>query len=268
MTKRLLIQSFLLAGFFLAGCRNMYEETAKKDTPNAIFYQAKMDMNNRDYSSAIALLQTLDPVYLAQPPVALVYASAFSGRCGLEFVNFLTDLEGITSANSMFAFLMKEYPGATDAKISDCIFSEGILNSLGDQTQRSADENILMGLSSLTKIGTVLSRYADTNADGTLDPTFDHCDTTAFPDTAVRQIGSGMALAIMSISAVASDITSDTLQDITSMCALDPNLNVYCTNSDPNAFSQNEVDALRALIGSSQQGVGDCTGGFLTCICP
>jgi hypothetical protein len=210
----------------------------------------------------------LPPSFLAQRDVALVYASAFSGRCGLEFVNFLTDLENVSSAGSMFTFLMQEYPNATDAKISDCMFAEGVLTTIGTQAQRNPDENILMGLSSLTKIGNILARYADTDNDGSPDGTYDHC--TTMPDATVREIGTGMANAILSINAVANDIASDTLQEITDMCALDPNLNTFCTNVDPNAYSATEVKVLRAILGSNDLGIGACAGNFLSlaCVCP
>lgn len=262
------MKALILLFVMLTGCRNMLQETAKKDTPEAVFYQAKMEMNDRDYESAINLMQTLAPSFLAQRHVALVYASAFSGRCGLDFVNFVTDLENVGSASSMFSFLMQQFPDATDAKIADCVFSESVLNNIGNQTQRNSDENILMGLSSLTKVGTVLSRYADTDGNGSVDGTFDHCDTTDFPDTAIREVGTGIAQAILSVSAVGSDITADTLTEITDLCALDPNLNVFCTTTDPNAYSNNEIAVLRAILGSTNQGVGACPGNFTACICP
>lgn len=250
------------------GCPNVLKETAKTDTPDAVFYQAKLEMNNRNYLGAIGLLQTLGPTYLAQRHVAIVYASAFSGRCGLDFVSFVQNLENVGSATSIFSYLMGEYPGATDPQIADCLFSESILNSLGDFTTRTDDENILMGLSSLTKVGTVLSRYADADGDGSPDAGFDHCDLTDLPDDAVREIGTGVAQAILSVSQVASDITSDALTEISDLCNLSPSLNAFCTNTDKNAYSAIEVAAFRAILGSTDAGIGSCPGGFVACVCP
>ncbi len=266
MPAILLILSFML--MLLTGCKNLLNETAKKDTPDAIFYEAKLLLNERNYDGAIALMQTLGPSYLEQRSVALIYASAYSGRCGLEFVDFVSDLENIGAASNMFVFLMQQYPGVLDANVSDCVFSESIINAIGAYNVRSDDENILMGLSSLTKVGTILSRYADTDANGAVDAAFDHCDLNDFPDQAVRQIGTGIANSILSISEVATDISSDALTEITSICALDPNLNVFCTTTDPNAYSVNEVRVLRAILGSTGQGIGACPGNFALCICP
>jgi hypothetical protein len=256
--------------FVPIGCSNVLDETAKTDTPAAIYYEAKELMSEGDYNAAIQLLQSLGPTYLSQRDVALVYASAFSGRCGLNLVNLVTQLEDVGTAPTLFLFFMGLFPGGTDAKIGDCVFSESTVNTFGDYTQRTADENILMGLSSITKVGTILSRYADADNDGAADAGFDHCDLTDFPDDAVREIGTGIANAILSISAVSSSISSDTLDDITAICALNVNLNAFCTTTDKNSYSALEVTFLRSVLASTNEGIGapTCPGSFITCICP
>ncbi len=109
--------------FLIAGCSgNIFDETAKTNTPAAIYYQAQLKMNDGDYNTAIALLQSLGPTYLSQRDVALVYASAYSGRCGLNFVNLITQLESVGSANTIFIYFMQLFPGGTDLKIADCFF--------------------------------------------------------------------------------------------------------------------------------------------------
>lgn len=257
--------------FLCVGCSdNILSDIAKTNTPEAVYYQAKLSMNEGDYNAAINLMQSLDPAFLAQREVALVYASAHSGRCGLNFVNLLTQLESVGSAPTLFQFFMGIFPEGTDSKITDCVFSETTLNTMGDYTVRNTEENILMGLSSLTKVGTILSRYADADADGTADAGFDHCDLTDFPDDAVREIGTGIANAILSISAVSSSISSDTLSEITAVCALTPQLNTFCTNTDKSTYSALEVSVLRSILGSTDQGIGapSCPGSFVTCPCP
>ncbi len=260
--------------FFLllcAGCtRNILDDTAKTRTPAAIYYQAKVSMNGGDYETAIQLLQSLDPAFLANRDVALVYASAHSGRCGLNFINLLTDLESVGTSATIFLFFMGIFPEGTDAKITDCVFSETTLNTFGDYTVRTPDENILMGLSSLTKVGTILSRYADIDNNGVADAGFDHCDITDFPDDAVREIGTGIANALLSISAASSSISSGTLTEISSLCGLAPQLNSFCTNTDKSSYSAMEVSALRSILGSTDEGIGapTCPGSFITCPCP
>ncbi len=265
MNKKYL-QIFLI--FFVMGCDNILEETAKKDTREAVYYQAKKAMDSKDYDTAITLMLSLGPTFLAQRDVAAVYASAYSGRCGLDFVQLVSDLENVGASPSVLLYLMGIFPNGTDAKITDCVLAEGILKSFGNESARTDDENVLMGLSSLTKVGIVLNRYADSDNDGVADAGFDHCDATDLPDDAVGEIGTGIGLSLLSISAVASDLSSDTFTAITDLCALDPSLNAFCTTTDKNNFTANEIKALRAVIGSTDFGIASCAGAFITCLCP
>lgn len=259
----------LLFILLFTGCSdNILDETAKTDTPAAIYYEAQLKMNDGDYNSAITLLQSLGPTYLSRRDVALVYASAYSGRCGLNFVNLVNQLDNVGSTSTIFIYFMQLFPEGTDLKIADCVFAEGVVAALGDYSQRTDDENILMGLSSITKVGTILSRYADSDSDGVADAGFDHCDLVDFPDDAVREIGTGIANAILSISDVSASISSDALTDIMDTCALDPNLNTFCTTTDKSSYSATEVRVLRAILGSTDQGIGACPGSFAACICP
>lgn len=264
MKKVILLLCVLLS----TACRNVLEETEKQDTDKAIYYEAKMALNNRQYTAAIALINSLSSAFRAQREVNLVYASAHSGRCGMEFVSLVESLTNFTGDN-IFLFLMQSFVGGTQDKVTDCQTAENALNAVGDYTVRFADENILMGFSSLTKVGTVLSTYADVDSDGTTDGSFDHCSLTDFPDAAVREIGTGMANAIMSITAVASDISDDALGDITGYCNLNTELNVFCTNTDPSAYTPTQVAALRQLLGSTDMGIGACTNfASMDCVCP
>ncbi len=265
------MKKLIILLFLSAGCsENILDDIAKPNTPEAVYYQAKLSMNDQDYNTAIQLLDSLGATFLAKREVALVYASAYSGRCGLNFVNLLTQLGSVSTSPSIFLFFMRNFPNGTDPKIADCVFSETTLNTFGDYTLRSSDENILMGLSSLTKVGTVLSRYADTNNDGVADAGFDHCDTTDFPDDAVREVGTGIANAILSISAVSSAISSGTLTEITTLCGYAPQLNAFCTNTNKSSYTAMEVSALRSIIGSTDEGISapTCPGSFITCPCP
>lgn len=254
--------------FFCASCRNVLQDTAKATTDDAIFYEAKLSLNDRDYTTALALIDSLSPTFLAQRDVSLVRASAYSGRCGMEFVSFVNSLSELGS-NNLFLFLMQTYTGATATHVADCIAAEGILNGFGDYTQRIADENVLMGFSSLTKVGSIIAQRADLDLDDATDASFDHCDNTMFPEVDVRQVGSGIANAILSITAVASSISSGTLAQIAAFCAADASLNAICTNTDPTAYTALEVRALRQLVGSADLGIGACTNfADLACVCP
>lgn len=267
--KKYFIFPFLILALCLTACSNVLDETGKKDSKKAIFYDAQTKINKQQYSEAIELLESLGDEFLAQRDVAVIYASAYSGRCGLNFINLVETLKDFTSdTSSIFAPLVDAFPTGTDLKIADCVKSEQILTAIGDATVRSPDENVLVGLSSFAKIGTILSRFSDTDVDGDIDPGFDHCDTTQLPDDAVREVGVGVALAITSISNAGDGISADALISVTNFCQLNPLLNVFCETTDKTAFGALEVAALRAIIGSTDQGIGACPGDFSQCLCP
>ena len=91
---------------------------------------------------------------------------------------------------------------------------------------------------------------------------------TLLPDDAIREIGTGLAFAIQSVASAGEGIGGGALTNITNFCGLDPLLADFCTNTDKTAFSVLQVSALRAVIGSSEQGLGSCAGDFTSCICP
>ncbi|MCB0377050.1 MAG: hypothetical protein KDD33_01030 [Bdellovibrionales bacterium] len=255
----------LIFFFIFLGCStNYFDELAKKDTPEAVFFQAKMEIDKGDYAAAIILLESLDPTFLANEERRSIYASAYSGRCGLEFFPLLNNVQNIGSA-TVFGTLMSSFPGAAITDSDDCIIAEGILSNIGAPSARNGDENMLMLFNSFAKMGTILSSLADTDDDGIADAGFSQCDNTDFPETWVRQIGSGLANMMLSLAEVGTGFVDDAGADITAICALDPNLARFCTNTDPASFNATEVWALRIAIGSSDIGINSCGSDFTTC---
>lgn len=242
------------------GCKqNIFDEIAQKDTDEAKYFQAKMEINNRNYSTAIILLESLTPSFVAARERVSVYASAYSGRCGLEFLTLLDNLQN-TGASTILSLLMGGFTGADATNVQDCIDAETILDVLGDQSQRNGNENLLMAFNGLAKVGTILSSLADIDADGNTDGTFDQCNTTDLPEPMVREVGAGIAVALLSLAAIGTSYVDDALADVNALCALDPNLNSICTNTDPATFTANEVQALRYAIGSNDVGIDSCGG--------
>lgn len=125
-------------------------------------------MGDGDYDTAIQLLQSLGPTYLSQRDVALVYASAFSGRCGLNLVNVIQQLENVGRHSTLFLYFMGLFPGGTDSKIGDCVFRKHS-EHLGDYTE-NVWRKYFNGIIKCHKSGNNFkSRYADTDNDGAAD---------------------------------------------------------------------------------------------------
>lgn len=265
------IVKLLFISFVLSSCsENIFDEIADKDTPEAVYFEAKQEINNSNFVGAIALLESLDPAFLAERERVPVYASAYAGRCGLIFLNLLDSLQN-APAGSVFVILMSAFPGALDdPNVQACIQAETILEGIGDASVRNGDENLLMAFISLAKIGTILSSRADLDDDGVADNdgmpsgTFDQCDNGDFPDATVRELGAGLAQTIQSLAGLSEQYVQDTINEVNNICAQDPNLANFCTQTNPALFSANEVQALRYLVGSNDFGIDSCGGNNFT----
>ncbi len=258
-------KGIILAFLLLCHCsENLFDEIADKDTDEAIYFQAKQEINARNYTLAITLLESLSPSFIANPSRMPVYASAYSGRCGLEFLTLLTTMQN-QGSSTFFGILMNAFPGALAANVQDCIDSENILQTIGDETVRSGDANLLAAFNGLAKIGTILSSLADTDDDGNADPSFEQCDIANddLPDAMVRELGASLGVVLTSLGAIGTDYIDDSLSDISSLCAppSPPEMAAICNKTEPGDFTADEVRFLRYAVGSNDIGIDSCAGG-------
>ena len=261
-----------LIGLVTLSCsKNFYDELADKEDEDALFFDAKAALDEQNYSQAITLINSLSDDYKTGRDVKFTLASAYAGRCGLNFIDLAENL-GSAGATGLFGLLMQAFPGSTDAAITDCIAAEDTIESVAtDPGVRTVDENLLMAFISLTKIGVVVNRYADTNDDGSPDGGFDHCSNTDFPEADVRQVGTGFSHAVLSLTAAGTSVGGDSLTALTDVCAADPNLATLCTITDPAVFDANAVKGIRAAVAANELvGIGSCANTVANCFlaCP
>lgn len=269
MGIKICISKLVIPIILLIGCSsNYFDEFASKDTPEAKIFAAKMALNDRDYSDAISFLESLDASYLSKRENQVLYASAYSGRCGLEFISLVEAL-GATPATTFLAMIMGAFPESTAPTVasdSDCVSAENILKAIGDQDVRTGDENLLMAFNSFAKIGTFLNARADANDDGVVDGGFDHC--TSLSDDEVNETITGLALVISSLGAVGGSYVD--IGDISAFCALSPEMTAACAKTDASTITAPERLTLRHIVGSVEYGMGSC-GTFAACViggCP
>lgn len=259
---------FYLLFLFLSACsQNLLNEIANKNTNEAIYYQAKLDINAQDYASAVTLLDGLDPAFMADRERIPVYASAYAGRCGLNFLGLLTDIQN-QGSSSLFQTLMIGFPGANLANnVADCFEAQNKLFSIGDQNVRDGDENLLMAFVSLAHIGTTLSAIADQDANATVDAGFDQCNATDFTDAQARAVGVSIATMITSLGAIGTSYIDGAISGVNSVCGVTVpyDLSAICTATSPSDFSPEQVRYIRYLIGSSDYGINSCGSDFATC---
>ena len=164
------------------------------------------------------------------------------------------------------------------SQVDDCIESQRLLVSASaSASSRTVDENLLLSFVSLTKLGAILSAFADQDEDGEPDAGWNHCQEADFPEAYVREIGVGLAFFLESFAAAGTDIAGGTLGDLEEACSQHPLLTDACSKTDPASYSADEVKVLRSLVAAENLaslpttvvgiGIGACSDLQTDCIC-
>ncbi|MCB0421491.1 MAG: hypothetical protein KDD61_10880 [Bdellovibrionales bacterium] len=266
------ILSFLVLG---CGSSNILVDFGTV-TDESLLFQAKQNMNDGLWSDALDNFDQMSVDFLTRRDVIYVHANAYAGRCGLNFMEFVESLGNIGS-NTLFGFLMQTYTSATLTIADDCAQAEALIKSISDDPAlRTANENVFMAFLGFTKIGAFLGAIADTDNDGSPDGGFDSCAGGSISDDQVKEVGTGLANALTSLSASGSSIGGDQVTDIDSMCtAINSNLGAsynFCEATNKDDVTADMIKGIRSIIGEGQAlGIGSCAAvpnNLPNCACP
>jgi hypothetical protein len=255
---------------------NILENFADKTSNEALLTEAKILVNKGFYSQALAKMNLMSVSFQADRGVVALKAQAHAGICGLNFFDFVLALKDL-GTQRIFPFLLGAFrSGADTTRIDACVTAENLIKSLGAVGARSTDENLLMLLVSFTKIAQVLSYYADADQDGTTTTTYDICAAggartaaAAMPDADVGEVGTGLTLAMESLSAISGsiDLGSGTLDSVTTACDSLPAQYDFCSKIVKTDFTADELTAIRSFVreGSAYGlDLNGCAGGSVT----
>lgn len=261
--------------FFCTSCSvNLLENFADKNTNESLFVDAKRHVDKGEYDLALEKIALMTGSFSSEDRVILLSASAYAGKCGLNFLDLVDGIENLGSTR-FFVFLMQQFRGGTTAKWGYCQTAEDLVESLGaTPALRTADENTLLALVSFAKLGTLLSQYADKDNNQTVDATFTSCTTTAtgIPDAEVRQVGTAINIGLNSLVSSGLSLGSSSLSLITTACA---NLNSvaatynFCDDGgapaqpiyNPATFTTgagSEISGIRSVIRDANVGLNSC----------
>ena len=262
-----------------SGCKNAFEEASTKNTNEAYLFDAKRAIDAQNYTLALEKLLALTPDFQQRRDVISTTASAYAGRCGLNFLKLAQALTDHPDDN-LFKTLTSAFRNATTGSIEDCSLAEAKMRSLGtglDFSTLSADENVFLAIVAFSKIGAIFGTYADVDNDGLTDSTFNACRTTVLSKESVQQIGVSMNVAVAALSASGSSIAGNGLNGISGACTmLGAGFN-FCSVDKPSDVTDDMVRLLGGVIGSNQQpGLGvsfentSCTADptIQNCVCP
>lgn len=268
-----LLVVLLFVGALTGACsRNAFYESAKRDTDAALLFEARKLMNTSDWTGAITSIQAMSATGRAQRETKAALASAYAGRCGLNLVNFADDVANAGSTNFFNVFL-STFQSAGSTHVADCQLSESTILSISTTaSDRTADENVFLAFAEFAKIGAILATYADTDDNGTADVGFNSCNTAHLPDAMLREIGTGLTIAVASLTASGGSVAASLSSSISSACSTLAGVNPaydFCSITSTSSFSANQVKAIGGLVKSTDNpGVGTCAGNLAACVCP
>lgn len=189
-----------------ASCGNILEDTANKNSEEAILYAAKRYLAQGDWSNAIAQFSRLTAATLAQTEVLVQRASAYSGRCGLDFLTIADNLNNYSVTSKFFPIVLP-FVVTTTSNYADCLTAENLLKTIATAGVVSDPVGkFLMAFNSLAKISSILNFYADTDDDGVVDAGWDPCGgggLANLPDADLNEIVTGFFLFINNIAGLA-----------------------------------------------------------------
>lgn len=255
-------------GILSFGCGgNIFQLTAKKDTSEAIYQDARNALNKSELDVAITNLMTLstkDPVfYLRCEKIDGIkicpredLAGAFASKCGLDFVNFVSSLAN--SSGSVFLFFMKKFQNVT-VYPEFCYEAQKVIETFGVLSgSRTSEQNLFMAILGMAKMGTYLRSAADTNQDGEVDSLYNSCESASISTDYLRQVISGMGLVIDNLAAI-SAVQSGNSSALTDLDSIKNTCGSTCSITDPNSSSFNET-VVRVLLRSSDKGMEPNSG--------
>lgn len=245
----------------------------------AIYEEARKKVDDREWDAAITMITVdMSAAYQARTDVKETLAGAYAGKCGLDFVNFVLGLSSSNSIGQLYAFFMSAMKNKIVVPAA-CDSAQTILESFGNSTARTADQNLMLTIVGMAKAGAWIRIKADQDnsglGDGAKDAGFNVCNAASFPDDNVIGATVGLGLVLNNIASVSSRIAGSTLNDINTFNAnclaalqLLDNTITSCDLTNVNFVTQKKALFRSLLNESSTIGFGGCTTDTPFTACP
>lgn len=287
---------FIVIAIILTSCNeNLYLGKSNMNSNAALYVDAKASMSAQDWDTALTKFSLMDTGFRSDRAVAFDYAAALAGKCGFDMVTFSTALSAASlGANSadpttmpLFYFLMQAYQQqtinmnvtgvTTPSAVTDtyCSWSQSIMDNIkSSYGSWTANEKFFVVMFNLARIGMTLRKLADAdgagnNGDGTMDNTFDACDsTTDMIDFHANHLVTAFANVVQNYSGLVSGANGAALDGFATLCTT-TNLTL-CTHTAIADVTANDRKNIRSMVMLSEDGTfgldgigaqNDVTGG-------
>jgi len=245
------------------GCtKNVLSSSTSSPTDDSLLIDAKVAINSFNYQTAIDIVTTeMSAQAQAQADVKEVLASAYAGKCGLNFVMYLDSLSQATSGTG-FKLMMTPFVGIP-ADPSSCLAALNTLETIGTSAQRTANENAFAAVVGMSLLGSQVRVAVDTapvNGNGTIDG-----NVCAMTDAQIDNVILGFGHMIQNFSFLTlqqmGSGSQTAINTLINVCTSIPGV-TSCTVTDATQITQPLRDTMRDLLNTDDYGVGAVhTGG-------
>ena len=255
--------SFILIFISLSCSQNLFEDLSSI-SPDEENYSKAMDaLNDESYDQAIIIVNNqITPAGQTFTKVRELLASAYAGKCGLNFLDYTNKLSQQSSGSAMSNLLQPFVQVPVDP--ASCRLALQTMELIGPTPIRTNNQNIFTSITGMVLVGTALRGYADLSpvlGDGTAD--INLC--TGFTDPQIDDIIIGFGFFNKNFSAVTSNMigsySSFVLGDVVALCNNTVGA-AACSVTDPASITAPMRDSFRDLVNTQEYGIGAfVTGG-------
>lgn len=245
---------------FLSCSQNILNEFGAKNSDEALLFDAQVAVNAQQYDNAISIVTQRVSVSTQQTTRAReILASGYAGKCGLNFVEYITGLSQAVSG-STFVLVSSPFVAVTVSPDS-CLSALQTLDLIGTNAQRTVNQNAFAAIIGMVLMGSATRLYTDdapVNGDGAQDVANASC---ALTNAQIDKIILGYGYMSQNFSAISSQLgtsSSTTISDSITTCTSIAGSS--CSNTDPAQITVQMRDTMRDLMNTVQYGVGTADG--------
>lgn len=266
------VSIIFILGISLSGCSvNFFEELADKNSDDALIFDARTAVNSQQYDTAIEILTVQLSVSGQQKTEAReVLSSAYAGKCGLNFIEYVDGLSNSTSGTA-FQLASNPFVGITVAP-EYCLQSLQTLDLIGSTSERTINQNAFASIVGMVLMGSSTRLYTDdtpTNGDGTPDAVGISCTLT---DAQIDNVVLGYGYMSTNFSALGDDIGASagaSFSDSIDACVAVAGS--ACEITDPASITTQIRDTMKDLLNTQEYGIGNFNASdptFIPAACP
>lgn len=242
-----------------SGCsQNLLIDLGSKTTDEAYLQDAQQSVNAMEYQNAINIItQKVSSNGQTKVLAKEILASGYAGRCGLNFIDFVTSLSK-ASTGSAFILVATPFVGRDVDPVS-CLQALNTLDSIGASAGRTNNQNAFASVVGMSLMGSAIRSTTDVagaaNGDGIEDSPNISCSLTNDQiDLIILGFGF-MSQNFAALSAGEIGVTSkDRMSEVISKCSA--TVGGSCEITKSADITDPIRDTIRDLMNTSDYGIG------------